>query len=188
MEAAGNGSQNLDDPIYNQPNPDFPQAWKNPFASTSPSSGAILVGAGNPPSGTHGHTHDTIGFNEAYVDRARCVYSNYGSRVDCQGWGWEVTTIGGGDLGHSADHNRLYTDVFAGTSSASPIITGVLACVQGVLRARNLALLTPDSARTLLRSEGSAQQAAPNRSVEQRIGLRPDLRKIIPKVAPPLSS
>ena len=184
VEAGGNGSENLDDPLYDTPPQGFPADWKNPFAASGPDSGAILVGAGNPPAGTHSRNQDTYGFNEMYFDRARCAFSNYGTRIDCQGWGWEVTTLGGGDLQpgtaniQSADHNFLYTDVFAGTSSASPIIAGTLACLQGMIRATGIPLLTPKAARRLLRSTGSAQQPAPNRPITQRIGTRPDLKAL----------
>jgi hypothetical protein len=186
VEAGGNGSQNLDDPSYSIPQLGFPSTWANPFAAGGPDSGAILVGAGNPPAGTHGRTTDTLGFGETYVDRARCVFSNYGQRVDSQAWGWEVTTLGYGDLQPGAaagiqpsDQNRLYTDVFAGTSSASPIVTGVLACAQGALRAAGRALFTPQGARQLLRTTGSVQQSAVNRPASQHIGARPDLRAIL---------
>jgi Subtilase family/N-acetylmuramoyl-L-alanine amidase len=184
IEAGGNGSENLDDPLYNTPGHGFPADWKNPFAVTGPDSGAIVVGAGNPPAGTHSRNQDTYEFNETYVDRARCSFSNYGSRIDCQGWGWEVTTLGGGDLQpdtaniQPSDHNYLYTDVFAGTSSASPIITGTVACLQGMLRATGRPLLSPKAARRLLRSTGSPQQPAPGRPVSQRIGTRPDLKAL----------
>ena len=201
VEAAGNGSQDLDDPIYSTSMPDFPASWKNPFAQGGPDSGAILVGAGNPPAGTHGRTVDTLGWNDTFVDRARCGFSNFGSRIDCQGWGWEVTTLGYGDLQpgnanaiRGDDHNTLYTDIFAGTSSASPIVTGAVACVQGALRAASRPVMTPSAIRQLLRSTGSPQQSAPNRPVTQRIGSRPDLRTILqraiqgPKPVVPLAA
>lgn len=184
VEAAGNGSENLNDPLYDVPDPGFPADWKNPFAAGGPDSGAILVGAGNPPAGTHGREQDTYGFNEPYVDRARCSFSNYGSRVDCQGWGWEVSTLGGGDLYpgttnvQTNNHSFLYTDVFAGTSSASPIVAGTLACLHGMHRATGRPLLTPNAAKSLLRSTGSTQQPAPGRPVTQRIGTRPDLKAL----------
>ena len=189
VEAGGNGSENLDDPLYSTPQQGFPADWQNPFAAGGPDSGAIIVGAGNPPAGTHGRTQDTLGFGETYVDRARCTFSNYGQRVDCQAWGWEVTTLGYGDLQPGAgggiqasDQNRLYTDVFAGTSSASPIVTGVLACAQGALRTAGRLLFTPQSARQILRTTGSAQQSANNRPATQHIGNRPDLRAILQSV------
>lgn len=181
-EAAGNGFQNLDDPAYNTPLAGFPQTWRNPFDPANPTSGAIVIGAGAPPPGTHGSDHGP--------DRSRLGFSNYGRRVDAQGWGREVTTTGYGDLSGDSDannnlaaRNRWYTDQFSGTSSASPVVTGALACAQGVLKAQGSSLLTPASARSLLRSTGSPQQDAPGRPATQRIGNRPDLKELIPKVA-----
>jgi hypothetical protein len=102
--------------------------------------------------------------------------------MDAQGWGREVTTTGGGDLQGGSDENRWYTDTFAGTSSASPIVVGVLSCAQGALRASNRPLLTPSAARDLLRNTGSAQQDAPGLPATQRIGTRPDLRQILQRL------
>lgn len=179
VEAAGNGNNNLDDPIYNSPLAGFPADWRNPFNSSNPDSGAVMVGAGNPPSGTHGRTQEPR-FGEVYFDRARCFFSNYGSRVDCQGWGWEVTTTGYGDLQGGSSEDLWYTDLFSGTSSASPVVVGALACVQGVLRGAGRIPLSPARARELLRSTGSPQQDAPGRPRSQRIGNRPNLRQLIP--------
>ncbi|MGH9902134.1 MAG: S8 family serine peptidase, partial [Pyrinomonadaceae bacterium] len=146
VEAAGNGAENLDDAIYNQPAPGFPPAWTNPFSRTRRDSGAVVVGAGNPPAGTHGrNSHPTTG--EAYVDRARCGFSNFGGLIDAQGWGWEVTTCGYGDLQGGNTEDLWYTDQFSGTSSASPIVVGALGSVQGILRARGRTPLTPAQAR-----------------------------------------
>jgi hypothetical protein len=138
VEAAGNGAENFDDPLYDVRPPGFPTTWRNPFNPANPSSFAVVVGAGAPPPGTHGRNHGP--------DRSRLGFSNYGRRVDCQGWGREVTTTGYGDLQGGTDRNQWYTDMFSGTSSASPIIVGALACTQGFLRARGLPLLTPVSA------------------------------------------
>jgi hypothetical protein len=174
VEAAGNGARNLDAPIYNIPRPGFPATWRNPFNTANPTSGAVLVGAGAPPPGTHGRDHGP--------DRSRLAFSNYGRRVDVQGWGREVTTTGYGDLQGGVNRNLWYTDTFSGTSSASPIVVGALGCVQGILRARLRPLLTPAGARTLLRTTGSPQQDGPGRPKTQRIGNRPDLRQMIAKV------
>jgi hypothetical protein len=95
--------------------------------------------------------------------------------VDAQGWGEEVTTCGYGNLQGGPDENLWYTDTFNGTSSASPIVVGALACIQGALKAGGKPLLTPSSARNLLRNLGSPQQNAPGRPATQRIGNRPDL-------------
>ena len=91
--AAGNGAVSLDNPIYDQ-NPvaygsfgPFPAWWRNPFRRTELDSGAILVGAGSPPSsGTFG------------PDRSRLTFSNFGLAVDAQGWGRGVVSAGYGDL------------------------------------------------------------------------------------------
>ncbi|MBP3954085.1 S8 family serine peptidase [Gemmata sp. G18] len=176
VEAAGNGARNLDAAIYNTPGAGFPAAWRNPFNPNNPTSGAVLVGAGAPPPGTHGRDHGP--------DRSRLDFSNYGARVDVQGWGREVTSTGYGNLQGGSDRDRWYTDTFSGTSSASPIVVGVLGCAQGVLRARNRPLLTPAVARTLLRATGSPQQDAPGRPRTQRIGTRPNLRHIIARLVP----
>ncbi len=171
VEAAGNGRQNFDDALYNQRPSGFPLSWRNPLNPVNPSSGAVVVGAGAPPPGTHGRDHGP--------DRSRLDFSNYGARVDTQGWGREVTTTGYGDLQGGSNTNRLYGDQFSGTSSASPIVTGALGCVQGILKAANLPLLKPDQARQLLRNTGSPQQDAPERPRTERIGNRPNLRQLI---------
>lgn len=172
VEAAGNGAQNLDDPVYDTPQPGFPADWRNPFDRTQRDSGAVLVGAGAPPPGTHGRDHGP--------DRSRLEFSNYGSAVDVQGWGREVTTTGYGDLQGGGNENLYYTDQFSGTSSASPVVVGALACVQGALKAQQRIALDPTRARDLLRATGSPQQDAPGRPATQRIGNRPDLRQLVP--------
>ena len=182
VEAGGNGGENLDDPFYDAPQPGFPVSWRNPMNVANPSSGAVMAGAGNPPSGTHGLAQYG---GDVLVDRARCNFSNYGARVDAQGWGWLVTTTGYGDLQGDqpppdAVKDRWYTDQFSGTSSASPIVVGALACVQGALRARGRIPLSPARCRELLRATGSPQVDGPGRPRTQRIGNRPNLRQLIP--------
>jgi Subtilase family/FG-GAP-like repeat len=175
VEAAGNGFQNLDDPIYDARPAGFPASWRNPFNPANPSSGAVVVGAGAPPPGTHGADHGP--------DRSRLDFSNYGSRVDVQGWGREVTSAGYGDLQGGMNEDLWYTDHFSGTSSASPVVVGSLTCTQGVLRARGHRRLTSDGARRLFRACGSPQQDAPGRPASERIGKRPNLRELIPLAA-----
>jgi len=172
VEAAGNGYQDLDDPIYAQPLPEFPKDWVNPFDRARADSGAILVGAGAPPEGTHE--------SDWGPDRSRLDFSNFGAAIDAQGWGRAVTTCGYGDLQYGPNENQWYTDEFAGTSSASPIVVGAIACLQGVTRARGLAPFGPADIRRLLRATGSPQQDAQGRPATQRIGNRPDLRQLIP--------
>jgi subtilisin family serine protease len=180
VEAAGNGAENLDDILYNTPALGFPSNWTNPFNVANTQSGAIVVGAGAPPPGTHGRNHGP--------DRSRLDFSNYGHRVDVQGWGREVTTTGYGDLQGGLDENEWYTDTFSGTSSASPIIVGTIACLQGIVHARKRALLTPSRVKDLLRKTGSPQQDAPGRPSSQRIGHRPDLRQLLRRMLRPARS
>ncbi|MGH7427860.1 MAG: S8 family serine peptidase, partial [Candidatus Methylomirabilaceae bacterium] len=172
VSAAGNGAENLDDPLYSNRPVGFPPAWRNPFNRNLADSGSILAGAGAPPAGTHGRNHGP--------DRSRLEFSNFGSALDAQGWGREVTTCGYGDLQGGANEDLWYTDQFSGTSSASPIVVGSIACVQGVLRARQRPVLSPIRARDLLRAMGSPQTDAPGRPRTQRIGNRPNLRQLIP--------
>ncbi|MBW0273873.1 hypothetical protein ATM97_31670 [Nocardia sp. MH4] len=167
VEAAGNGNENLDDPVYDARPGDFPTGWHNPFRGGDADSGAVLVGAGAPPPGLHGRDHGPA--------RSRLPFSNYGVRLDAQGWGREVTTTGYGDLQGGADEDFWYTDEFSGTSSASPIVVGAVAAYQG-MRAIGPGRATPDQVRALLRATGSPQTAAPGRPVTQRIGALPDLR------------
>ena len=176
VEAAGNGRENLDDPIYDRRPAGFPTTWTNPYRRSNRDCRAILVGAGAPPPGTHGRNWG--------ADRSRLDFSNYGASVDAQGWGREVTTTGYGDLQGGGDQRLWYTDTFSGTSSASPIVVGALGCAQGVLRARGRTPLTPLQARAWLRATGSPQQDGPNGPATQRIGNRPDLGRLIPEVVP----
>jgi subtilisin family serine protease len=171
VEAAGNGAENLDDPIYSVRPAGFPAAWTNPFNRANRDSAAIVVGAGAPPPGTHGRDHGP--------DRSRLGFSNYGALVDVQGWGREVTTTGYGVLQGGGDERLWYTDQFSGTSSSSPVVVGSVACVQGNRLARGLALYTPAQMRNRLRTTGSPQTDAPGRPATQRIGNRPNLKSLI---------
>lgn len=110
VEAGANGWEDLDDPVYS-----------GAFDRETSDSGAIMVGAGLPGWGTSA--------------RQREWYSNFGSRMDVQGWGSEVYTLGYGDLFNPGDINQYYTSSFGGTSSASPIVTGTIASIAGILRA-----------------------------------------------------
>ncbi len=176
VSAAGNGAENLSDPLYDVRPAGFPATWVNPFRRTvGKDSGSVIVGAGAPPPGTHGRNWGP--------DRSRLGFSNYGSCVDAQGWGREVTTLAYGDLQGGINETQWYTDTFAGTSSASPIIVGALGCVQGYLRANGRIPMSPARARDLLRATGSPQQDGPNGPIAQRIGNRPNLRQMIGAVS-----
>ena len=174
--AAGNGAENFDVALYDARPAGFPASWRNPLNPANPGSGAVVVGAGAPPPGTHGRDHG--------ADRSRLGFSNYGARLDAQGWGREVTTTGYGDLQGGADETRWYTDRFSGTSSASPIVVGALACLQGIQLSAGRPALTPAKAVEVLRATGSPQQDGPNGPAGQRIGNRPDIRAAVGYLTP----
>lgn len=148
VEAAGNGAENLEH-----------KAYKGKFDRTKRDSGAIMVGAGGPP---------RVGFR----DRARLDFSNYGTRVDVQGWGRKVTTLDYGDLQSCSDDNtdRHYTAEFSGTSSASPIVAGAAILLQSYAKRRG-GVLSPEHVRGLLVSSGSPQTG----NTKEHIGPRPNL-------------
>jgi subtilisin family serine protease len=150
IEAAGNGAEDLDHRVY-----------KRAFDRKLRDSGAIMIGAGGPP-------------RAGYVDRARLDFSNYGGRVDVQGWGRKVATLDYGDLQSCAGADRHYTGEFSGTSSASPIVAGAAVLLEGIARERGR-VLGPAELRDLLRRTGTPQAG----NTRQAIGPRPDLARAI---------
>ncbi len=156
MEAGGNGDSDLDGGVY-----------EGRFDPENRHSGAVLVGAGNPPSGNYG------------PDRSRCSFSNYGQRVDLQGWGYEVTTTGYGDLFYpNGDVRQWYTAEFSGTSSATPIVSGAVACVQGIYKTGTDGryVLTGEQIRDILVESGTPQN---EEGRQGHIGPRPNLADAI---------
>jgi len=147
VEAAGNGNCNLDSAGFN-----------GQFAtSAAKDSGAIFVGAAE---------RDT---------RNRASFSNYGARVDVQSEGdWKVTTTGYGDL-YQEGENNYYTSTFAGTSSASPIVTGAAVALSSTLWFYNGSYYHPKELRDLFRRDGTPQGTG----VTGNIGRRPDMKKQI---------
>jgi hypothetical protein len=140
-EAAGNGEQNLDDPRY-----------AGLFDRTRRDSGAIMCGAGDG--------------NTAWP----AWFSNSGSRLDLRGWGATVVTCGYGALqGGPLPETAWYTNGFNGTSSATPMVAGAVAALQGMVRATWGFSLDASLARDLLRATGTPQLEG------KRIGVLPDL-------------
>ncbi len=167
VEAAGNGNENFQLPVFNN-------------TGLQKDSGAIVVGAGIPPanffdfdgSGGFGPAYSSIG-----VPRSRIWFSNYGKIVNVQGWGFHVTTLAYGDLQGDASENKWYTARFSGTSSASPIVTGAVACLQGRSWSKNGSPLTPAKVRKILMDTGTPQAAGPGVPLTQRIGPQPNLMR-----------
>ncbi|WP_437687021.1 S8 family serine peptidase [Sorangium sp. So ce176] len=153
VEAAGNGSVDLDHPTY-----------AGAFDRAVRDSGALVVGASLSSS------------------RSPTCYSNSGGRVDVHAWGQDVVTTGGsGDLysGTLGERDR-YTAGFAGTSSASAVVSGAVAVVQGVAQQAS-GPLTPQALRDLLVNTGKPQQD----ELSREIGPLPDLATAAPLVADP---
>jgi len=155
IEAAGNGGEDLDHAAYDKK-----------FDRRKRDSGAIMIGAGGPP-------------REGFGDRERLDFSNYGGRVDVQGWGRKVATLDYGDLQACDGQDRTYADrhytgEFSGTSSASPIVAGAAVILEGFARQRGR-VLDPSALRELLRRTGTPQAG----DTRKAIGPRPDLARAL---------
>lgn len=158
VEAAGNGSENFDDPVL----------YGSLFDTTYRNSHAIIAGAGY-----------------AYIspdNLKKLDFSNYGERVNLQGYGRNVYTTGYGDLFEpDYDVDQRYTAYFSGTSSASPIVTGAVACLQGYYKALYGWPMNADQIRDALVATGTPQEG----NLSLHIGPRPDLQAAIPIVKAP---
>lgn len=133
VAAAGNGNQDLDSPAY-----------ANYMAMGD--SGAIIVGAG-----TANNAHNKLSF------------STYGSRVNVQGWGESVFTLGYGSFAqYGGDANQAYTAGFNGTSSASPFVATACALVQSYSLATVGMPMSPEGMRSLLSATGVPQGSGGN--------------------------
>ena len=154
VATGGNGGENLD-------GPEFQRRFDRSFRD----SGAIVVGAGSS------------------TTRARLSFSVYGSRVDVQGWGQNITTTGSnGNLqGGTAPENRniRYTRSFGGTSGAGPIVTGAVVAIQSYLRATGRPVWTARQLSDLLKATGTPQGG----NLAQHIGPLPNLRAALTAVA-----
>lgn len=148
VEAAGNGAENFDDMnLYGQL-----------FDTTYRFSGALMVGASS----------------SSHVPAS---FTNYGNRVDVHGFGtWDVFTLGYGDL-YGAGPSDYYTATFAGTSSASPIITGACAVIQSVYIESHGRVIDHNVMRSLLTTYSTPQ--APD---ARHIGPLPDLEGALDEI------
>jgi hypothetical protein len=137
VEAAGNGSVNLDDPTYG-----------GRFDRTVRDSGAIMVGAGSSSA------------------RTPMCWTNHGQRIDVHGWGENVVTTGGGNLYAGPLGVRdVYSQSFSGTSSASPIVAGAVALLESIAQAETDEPLSPQAVRELLASTGTPQTGDMSRRI-----------------------
>ncbi|TCP65539.1 S8 family peptidase [Baia soyae] len=149
VEAGGNGSNNLDN-FRNQAG----KYILNRNHANFRDSGAIMVGAAT-----------------SSAPHARLSFSNYGSRIDCYGWGQNVTTTTG-----NVGQNTSYTNSFSGTSSASPIIAGAATALNGITKAGyNGFTYSPTDIRTILKYSAFS---TPSASANDKIGRMPNLKAI----------
>ncbi|MER7213318.1 S8 family serine peptidase [Streptosporangium sp. NPDC000239] len=167
VEPAGNSGVDLDDST-------------DPYVAVimgRPDSGAIMVGAGTPPSPSCVGTPPS-------ADRTALPLSSYGVRVDVQAYGECVastTAPGWQDLTPlETDPNKTYAGGFGGTSGAGAIVAGTVASLQGVAKA-NGGVLTPAQVRDTLKLTGTAQPAGD----PHRIGPQPNLRAAIDDILTP---
>jgi hypothetical protein len=175
VEAAGNGNADLDTFVMDK----GPRKGARTLSRDNPTefaeSGAIMVG---------GCTSD--------FPHNRFASSNFGSRIDCFAWaenivtsGWDSANPSAADVYWGVNLNLPINGVpqavsFGGTSGASPVIVGCCLLVQHLRD-----ILTPNagsgklggaSMRALL---SNPNNGTPSFLVTDRIGVMPDLAKII---------
>jgi hypothetical protein len=172
VEAAGNGGCDLDvlalgtnGQVLNPGSPQF-----------RGDSGAIMVAAA------------TSGKFPGDLVHAYKEPSNFGNRIDCFAWGEDIKTTGDGDRGTG---KRDYC-WFADTSGAAAIVAGAALAVQGIAHAnlgyrfspRQLRHILSDPTRSLpsnplTGNTLSANSTYPSNPNADRIGVMPNLKKII---------
>lgn len=124
-------------------------------------SGALMVGA-------------------AADDRRRSAFSNFGARVDVQGYGEGVITTGYGRLWNGGA-DRTYADCFDGTSSAAATVAAAVAVLQSESEARTGVRLTPAQVRDRLVATGLPQEGVAG----DPIGPRPQVAAALADADPP---
>jgi hypothetical protein len=163
IEPAGNGNlyskrgNNLDRVEVNK------KQILNPDNLDFRDSGAIIVGAAS-----------------ATTPHMKIGSSNYGNRINCYAWGEKVTTAGSFP-NSSGSAKNIYTGKFNGTSAASAIIAGTTISVQSIAEANFGCRLSPIQMRSML-SDDLYGTSSVNGRFKDKIGVMPDLKKIIDRV------
>jgi hypothetical protein len=130
VAVAGNGNQDLDSPPY----ADY---------MSLPDSRAIIVGGGT-----------------ADLFHNKGPASTYGDRVNVQGWGEYVFTLGYGSfIEIDGDPRQRYTATFNGTSSAAPLVAASVVGLQSLAEQSFGCRYTPLRMRQLLIDTGIPQGA-----------------------------
>ncbi|MCB9919902.1 MAG: S8 family serine peptidase [Planctomycetes bacterium] len=139
--AAGNTGNDLANPLL----------YGYRYASSATPSGAWIIGA-------------------TYMGaRKKVAWSNYGDVVRFSSWGAGVTAPAYGQLFRdpSTPETRSYTDVFGGTSAASPQVAGAAAAIQSASWMMKRRWLDVDALASALELHGT--------SIQDRVGPRPDI-------------
>ncbi len=170
VEAAGNWNKDLDDEdLAGFVDGDGKSMLYRDSRNFS-DSGAILVGsawARQPVAG-------------AVTPWSRRPDSNYGSRIDCFGWGENVDTADSKtDPATGYPTTADYTFTFDGTSSATAIVAGAALSVQGMakLSATFGARLSPKDLRRVLSDKTNGNTPTLNPPAD-KIGVMPNLAAI----------
>lgn len=155
VEAAGNGAEDLDSPIYS-----------DRFNRSIWNSGAFLIAA----------TAATSSIN-------RLSFSNHGTRIDFNGWGQAVAAAGAhGTRLFDGGQNRVYGDGFSGTSSASPIVAGAVASITGYGKAQMGKTLSISEVKGVLANYGTQPPSGQNVGV--RPDLRASINNLGSAITP----
>jgi len=129
------------------------------YVNGLPNTGAIIVGA------------------KDSMNVYRAGKSNYGGRIDANGWGEFITTTGSGDLwGSESEPNIQYTANFSGTSGATPMVTGAIAVLQAINEHYKGVRLSPQEMCSLIRGNNDGSMS---------LGIRPNLKTLVHKLEIP---
>lgn len=102
-------------------------------------------------------------------------YSNYNYRYRMlNAWGDSVATLGYGALQDKSDNDRDYTNNYAGTSSATPLVTGALALIQSYAIEHHHIYLNANQMHLLVMESGYLDATLPHTDVLP-MGARPNV-------------
>jgi serine protease len=158
VEAGGNGTNNGSTPPLAMDTFVDPMGRGifNPASPDFRDSGAIIVTAAT---STAPHT--------------RMPWAPHGQRIDCYGWGENINTCTSSNAGATT----IYQAGFGGTSGASPIVTGAVLAIQGMVQAQRGFRFSPRQMREIIRDPANGTAAAPGETTTIR--QMPNLRAII---------
>lgn len=116
-----------------------------------------------------------VGAASSTIPHTRMNFSNFGSRIDCYGWGENVDTATSTTA--MPFSTTAYTGGFSGTSSALPIVTGAALLIQGIAENGLGFRFSAWQMRALLSDPATGTPS--NNPAVDRIGVMPDLQAII---------